>query len=217
MASAQNRFDWQNVRVRMESEYLDLTRSMGLKSAMPWRDDQVVRDIDKVIFIQLMTYSHKKIAEVSIGPPLEGFFGITRVVVRPEHRAAFDSGVIPSRAGSNRGVVRHWQRAGLAEQKLPDGGLVFHYSKDLYERVHSQYVAQLERRRDRTSERKRKADGLLTLASACMSQDDMETRRATAEARLAAAEARLAAAEARIVSAEARSTAAEARLAELGS
>lgn len=111
---------------------------------LPWRSTQVqalrsIGNTSKVLFMEIALHELNGLVSVNrVGDPTQGFLGIHGLVVAPEHRAAFDAGVIPSVSGARgdgstnkyglqvKTIVKIWQTVGLIERVRDlDGALVF--------------------------------------------------------------------------------------------
>ncbi len=151
--------DWAERRNAKENEFCELLRARSMAYTLPWRRSNSAHrsmgNTNKVLFMELLSHHLNGVANLSFVDEGACFLGISHVVVRPEKRAIFDAGLIPSVDGRRRAeagthiktLVKIWHTAGFVEHVLEGGGLAYVFDEATFDRMKAQAQRADEKRR----------------------------------------------------------------------
>ncbi len=151
--------DWAERRNAKENEFCELLRARSMAYTLPWRRSNSAHrsmgNTNKVLFMELLSHHLNGVANLSFVDEGACFLGIAHVVVRPEKRAIFDAGLIPSVDGRRRAeagthiktLVKIWHTAGFVEHVLDGGGLAYVFDEATFDRMKAQAQRADEKRR----------------------------------------------------------------------
>eukprot|EP00291_Cryptomonas_curvata_P019237 CAMPEP_0172160104 /NCGR_PEP_ID=MMETSP1050-20130122/5372_1 /TAXON_ID=233186 /ORGANISM="Cryptomonas curvata, Strain CCAP979/52" /LENGTH=392 /DNA_ID=CAMNT_0012829829 /DNA_START=68 /DNA_END=1243 /DNA_ORIENTATION=- len=151
--------DWAERRNAKENEFCELLRARSMAYTLPWRRSNSAHrsmgNTNKVLFMELLSHHLNGVANLSFVDEGACFLGIAHVVVRPEKRAIFDAGLIPSVDGRRRAeagthiktLVKIWHTAGFVEHVLEGGGLAYVFDEATFDRMKAQAQRADEKRR----------------------------------------------------------------------
>ena len=117
---------------------------------------RVIGNINKVLFIELITHHFKRTAALAFfDDESKGFLGIKGVFVSPEKKADFEVGMIPSVDGKRwsaswpqiKTLVKIWHTAGFVERVLEGGALSYVFDQATFDRMRGQALRAEEKRR----------------------------------------------------------------------